>query len=130
MMGKAGMVIVKLDHALQPKVESVVPLDDGRASALQFRYLFVTDARGLLAIDVTDPQHPRTVDAARVPLADGRRVYLARTYAYVAAGRQGLAIVDIERPEHMRLDQSFNAGGRLVDAPAVFVASTIPPLVP
>jgi hypothetical protein len=123
-MAKAGLVIVNLDHPLQPRVESVVPLDDGRASALQFRYLFVTDAQGLLAIDVTDPKHPRTVDASRVPLADGRRVYLARTYAYVAAGRQGLAIVDIERPEHMRLDQSFNAGGRLVDARDVVVAST------
>jgi len=123
-MAKAGLVIVNLDQPLQPRVESVVPLDDGRASALQFRYLFVTDAQGLLAIDVTDPKHPRTVEANRVPLADGRRVYLARTYAYVAGGRQGLAIVDIERPEHMRLDQLFNAGGRMVDARDVVVAST------
>jgi hypothetical protein len=123
-MAKAGLVIVNLDQPLQPRVESVVPLDDGRASALQFRYLFVTDAKGLLAIDVTDPKHPRTIDANRVPLADGRRVYLARTYAYVAGGRQGLAIVDIERPEHMRLDQIFNAGGGLVDARDVVVAST------
>src|SRR5258708_30232600 len=123
-MAKAGLVIVNLDHPLQPEVESVVPLDGGRASALQFRYLFVTDAQGLLAIDVTDPKHPRSIDAGRVPLADGRRLYLERTYAYVAGGRQGLAIVDIERPEHMRLDQFFNAGGPLADARDVVVAST------
>ena len=123
-MAKAGLVIVNLDEPLQPRIESVVPLDDGRASALQFRYLFVTDARGFLAIDVTDPKHPRPIEGSRVPLADGRRVYLARTYAYVAGGRQGLAIVDIERPEQMRLDQLFDAGGRLVDARDVVVAST------
>src|SRR5258707_14010566 len=113
-MAKAGLVIVNVDQPLQPLVESIVPLNDGRASALQFRYLFVTDAQGLLAIDVTDPKHPRAIDAGRVPLADGRRVYLARTYAYVAGGRQGLAIVDIERPEHMRLDSFFNAASPLV----------------
>ena len=37
-----------------------------------------------------------------MPLQDAQRVYLARTYAYVAAGKQGLAIVDIEQPEHMQ----------------------------
>jgi len=38
---------------------------------------------------------------------------LARTYAYVAAGAQGRAIVDIERPEHPRLDQTFDAGAAI-----------------
>ena len=42
-------------------------------------------------------------------------MYLARTYAYVAAGSAGLAIVDIERPERPRLDQTFNANGSLND---------------
>jgi len=121
---KIGVVIVNLDQPLQPRVESVVPLNDGRASALQFRYLFVTDAQGLQVIDVTDPKHPRPIDDNRVALANGQRIYLARTYAYVASGREGLAIVDIERPEHMRLDQLFNAGGRLSDTRDVVVAST------
>ena len=40
--------------------------------------------------------------AARlVALEDAREVYVARTYAYVAAGRQGLAIVDVTRPTEM-----------------------------
>ena len=122
-MAAVGLVIVNLEQPLTPRVESVVPLVDGRASALQFRYLFVTDAQGLRAIDVTQASHPRLV-GDRVALADGRRIYLARTYAYVAAGRQGLAIVDIERPEQMRLDQTFTADGRLGDARDVVVAST------
>jgi hypothetical protein len=121
---KIGVVIVNLDQPLKPHVESVIPLNDGRASALQFRYLFVTDAEGLRVIDVTDPKHPRSIDDNRIPLTNGQRIYLARTYAYVAGGGQGLAIIDIERPEHMRLDQLFNAGGRLTDTRDVVVAST------
>lgn len=116
----AGVVILNLDDPLHPKVESVVPLQDARASALQFRYLFVTDREGLVAIDVTDKQHPVVVPGA-VPLADAQRVYLARTYAYVAAGKQGLAIVDIEQPEHMKM---FQVVDTLHDARDVVVAST------
>ena len=32
-------------------------------------------------------------------IADARGLYVARTYAYVAAGAQGLVIVDVEQPE-------------------------------
>ncbi len=120
----SGLIIVNLDQPLKPKVESVLPLDGARASALQFRYLFVTDAQGLEAIDVTDPARPRKIPENLIALDNAQRVYLARTYAYVAGGRQGLAIVDIERPEHMRLEQLFNAGGHLSDARDVVVAST------
>jgi hypothetical protein len=119
----AGLVILNLDDPLHPQLESVVPLPQVRASALQFRYLFVTDRDGLKAIDVTDPRHPRVVPGG-VPLADAQRVYLARTYAYVAAGRQGLAIVDIEQPEHARLQQLFDAGGALQEVHDVVVGST------
>ena len=119
----AGVVILNLDDPLHPKVESVVPLQGARASALQFRYLFVTDREGLKTIDVTDKKHPQPV-AGVIPLQDAERVYLARTYAYVAAGKQGLAIVDIERPEHMQLHQLFDEGGALHDVRDVVVAST------
>ena len=40
--------------------------------------------------------------ARRVKIADARSVYVARTYAYVAGGKQGLVIVDVERPEQPR----------------------------
>jgi hypothetical protein len=119
----AGIVILNLDDPFHPKVESIVPLQDARASALQFRYLFVTDAQGLRAIDITDKKHPR-VSEEMIPLQDAQRVYLARTYAYVAAGKQGLGIVDIEKPEHMKLHQMFDADGAIKDARDVIVAST------
>ncbi len=67
-------------------------------------------------LDVTDLAQPKPVPGALVPLDDARNVYVARTYAYVAAGKQGMAIVDVEQPEHPRLDQIFNAGGSLNDA--------------
>jgi hypothetical protein len=64
------------------------------------------------------------VAGAVIPLANARRVYLARTYAYVAAGAEGLAIIDIERPEAPRLYQKFNAGGVLNDSRDVVIGST------
>jgi hypothetical protein len=119
----AGLVILNLDDPLHPHVESVVPLKDVRASALQFRYLFVTDAEGMKVLEITDKEHPLLVNSV-IPLEDAHRVYLARTYAYVAAGKQGLAIVDIEKPEQMRLYQLLNEDGAVSDARDVVVGST------
>ena len=51
-------------------------------------------------------------------------MYVARTYAYVAAGSEGLAIIDVERPEHMQEYMRFNAQGRLTDSRDVVVATT------
>jgi hypothetical protein len=42
----AGLVVVNLDEPLAPKLEAVVALNNGHSVALQFRYLFVTDADG------------------------------------------------------------------------------------
>jgi hypothetical protein len=59
-----------------------------------------------------------------VALSDAKRVYLARTYAYVAAGSEGLAIVDIEKPEQPKLYMAYTAEGKLNDARDVIVATT------
>jgi hypothetical protein len=119
-----GLVIVDLVDPLKPKLTAVVPLTGARASALQFRYLFVTDDSGLRVVDVTDPARPRIVSGANVALADAHRVYVARTFAYVAAGKEGLAIIDVERPESPKLYGMFTADGKLNDARDVIVAST------
>jgi hypothetical protein len=121
---KAGLVVVDLDNPLKPRVTAVVPLSDPRASALQFRYLWVTDARGLEVLDVTRLDKPRLVEGATVPLADARRVYVARTYAYVAAKAEGLVIVDVKRPEHPQIYQRVTFDGKLNDAEDVVVGST------
>ena len=121
---KAGLVVVDLNDPLKPKVTSVVALPEVRASALQFRYLWVTDARGLEVLDVTRLDRPRLVEGATVPLADARRVYIARTYAYVAAKAEGLVIVNVKRPEHPEVYQKVTFGGKLNDAEDVTVGST------
>jgi hypothetical protein len=106
------------------------PLREPRAIAVQFRYAFVIDADGLKVLDVTDvtnrqqPGPPKPVEGAVVELADARGLYLGRTYAYVAAGAQGLAIVDIEKPEAPKLDQTFDAGGEIDDAFDVKIGAT------
>ncbi len=120
----AGLVVVDLDQPLQPRHVATVPLNDGRASALQFRYLFVTDADGLKVVDVTSPEAPVLVRNNLIALDDANKLYLARTYAYVAAGRDGLVIVDIERPEAMREFTRYDAGGQLSDSQDVVVATT------
>ena len=120
----AGLVIVDLDDPLKPKLAAVVPLRGARAAALQFRYVFALDDDGVTTIDVTDPTRARQVGSARVTLADARRIYVARTYAYVAAGAEGLAIIDVERPELPKLVMKFTADGKLTDARDVVVGST------
>ena len=121
---KRGLAIVSVDVPLEPKLVAEVPLTDVRASALQFRYLFVVDGEGLKTIDVTDPKSPRLVQNNTVRLGDAHRVFVSRTYAYVAGGKDGLVIVDAEKPEALREYQRFNAGGALNDARDVIVATT------
>ena len=48
-----GLVVVDLADPLHPRLAAVRPLRDARASALQFRYLWVTDAEGVKLFDVT-----------------------------------------------------------------------------
>ena len=120
-----GLEVVDLDNPLQPRITAEIGeqvLRDARGIAIQFRYAFVVDREGLKVLDVTDLSHPTPVRGATVPLDDARNLYVARTYAYVAAGRQGLAIVDVTRPEQPHLDQMFTASGSLNDANDVKLA--------
>jgi hypothetical protein len=119
-----GVVVLDMADPLKPHLLATLPIDDVRATALQFRYLFVLDRSGLHVVDATHPDQPRLVPGAAVPLKDARRVYLARTFAYVADGADGVAIIDVERPETPHLYQLFNAGGAIKDASDVVVGAT------
>ena len=121
---KQGLVIVDLDQPEAPSLAAIVPLNDARASALQFRYLFVTDESGLRVIDVSNPAAPKLLEDAHVALNDARKVYVARTYAYIAAGADGLAIVDVWKAEQPELLRLFDAGGVIDDANDVIVGTT------
>ena len=120
----AGLVVVNLDDPLHPRLAATVPLRDVRASAAQFRYLFVTDAAGVETLDISRLEAPTIVPGATVALNDARKIYVARTYAYVAAGAEGLVILDVEKPEHPKIDQRVTLDGQLNDARDVIVATT------
>ncbi len=106
-----GLVVVDLSNPAAPKVTAEVGgFKDPNSVAVQFRYAFVTDKEGLKVLDTTNLAEPKLVPGAMVPLEDARSVYVARTYAYVAGGKQGLVIVDVEKPEHPKIDQIVTSG--------------------
>lgn len=126
---KKGLVVLDLSTIslgdMKPRVVKVIPELQGVTSvSVQFRYAFVTDSKGLAVVDVTDPAKAAVVPGARIAFEQAHDVYVARTYAYVSAGKQGLAIVDVENPEKPVLDQMFTAGGALNDVRQTRVAIT------
>ena len=119
-----GLVVVDLSDPDTPKLAAVRTLRDARASAVQFRYLWVTDAEGVKLFDITSLRNPVAVPEATVPLADARRMYIARTYAYVAAKQEGLVILNVTNPRAPKVYQKVTLGGALNDAEDVIVGTT------
>ncbi len=112
----AGLVVIDLTDPTKPRISSVLgPEEVGRPTSIgvQFRYGFVCDEEGVHVLDTTDIAHPRVVTKVDVP--DAHRLYVARTYCYVAAGENGLVILNVENPERPFVDQVFNAGGCIND---------------
>ncbi len=120
----AGIVELDMNDPLHPRVVTVIPIRGARATMQQFRYLFVADGAGFDVVDVTHPGYPRILTGAHLPLSDAQRVFVARTYAYVADGHDGLAIIDVERPERPHITQMYTAHGRLDDARDVVIGAT------
>jgi hypothetical protein len=126
-----GLVILDINDPLNPKIvgQTGAPaLKRPRAISIQFRYGFIVDDEGLKVLDVTSPEGAHLVEGAIVRLSDARDVYVARTYAYVANGKEGIAIINVENPERPGEGkdgvEKYNAEGRLNDAHQVKVAMT------
>ncbi len=119
-----GLAVIDLNDPLNPRLAAELPLTDARASTVQFRYLWVTDADGVKLFDLTNMGAPVAVPAGTILLGDARRAYVSRTYLYVAAGRDGLVIVNVTRPRSPVELTRFTADGALNDAQDVTVAST------
>ncbi len=113
-----GLVVVDLNTPLKPKITAIIGEAEGlshpHSSTAQFRYSFVTDEHGVAVLDISNPMSPRVVH--HVPVDDAHSIYVARTYAYVAAGKHGLVILDITRPDAAFVDQVYNANGCIQDA--------------
>lgn len=127
-VGKNGLFVLGLSNTELKEPTVLAELSRGefknpRAVGVQFRYAFVTDDAGFKVVDITDPVKPRLISEATIPLKRAQRFYLARTYAYVANGEEGLAFIDITNPEKPKLERMFNADGALTDVRAVQVGS-------
>jgi hypothetical protein len=121
-----GLYVVDVSDPMHPRIAGSLTngfLRNPRCIGVQFRYGFITDDDGLKIVDLTEPTRPIPIPRATVRLNHARRLYVARTYVYIANGPEGLAIVDIENPERPFIDQIFNANGALNDTRAVQIGS-------
>jgi hypothetical protein len=119
-----GLVVIDLDDPLHPKKVAVREMKDARASAVQFRYLWVTDADGVKLFNITNLADPVAIEAGTIPLANARKLYVARTYLYVAGKSEGLVIVNVTKPEAPEIYLKETFGGDMIDVEDVVVAST------
>jgi len=119
-----GVVVLDMTDPLKPQYVATVAIANAQAAQAQFRYLFVSAKDGLHVVDITQPAQAHEVQSAFVPLRDAHKLHVARTYAYVADGADGLAIIDVTNPEKPAVYQLFNAGGKIADAHDVVVATT------
>lgn len=111
-----GLVVVGLEDPLNPVVTAILGnevLNGPKAVQAQFRYAFVCDEEGVKVLDITKLHAPQLVSVLDLPTA--HNIYLARTYAYVAGGESGLIILDITNPEQPKIDQIYDAEGRIND---------------
>jgi len=112
----AGLVVICLDDPKHPIVTEVLGKDllhHPKAMAAQFRYGFAIDDDGLKVLDMTDLAHPRPV--VQMALPEANSIYVARTYAYIAGGKHGLIIVDVENPEKPHIEEVYTAEGEIND---------------
>ena len=110
-----GLAIVDIENPFKPRLVRIVSegIVNPQAVQVQFRYAFVCDMDGVKVLDVTNLEAPEHV--AALPMRGAKNIYVARTYAYVAAGTEGLKILDVSNPREPKLDQVFNAGGKIAD---------------
>lgn len=128
--GKKRLQLKELEAVARPanptdlKVVAVIPMNKPKAVRIQFRYAYVVDADGLKVVDITVPEKAKKVEKALVPFKDARNVYLSRAYALVSAGSEGVAFVDIMKAEEPKIEQVYNAGGKLNDVNDIKVGMT------
>jgi hypothetical protein len=112
----AGVVVVSIATPDKPEVKAVIGpkyLKHPVCVSAQFRYAYIADKEDIKVFDITELANPKPVSKIAVPHV--HNIYLGRTYAYCAAGKQGLVILDIEHPQMPRIDQVYNADGCIND---------------
>lgn len=64
------------------------------------------------------------VPSGTIPLADARKMYVARTYLYIAGKSDGLVIANVTRPAAPVIYRKETFGGRMTDVEDVIVGTT------
>ena len=111
-----GLVVVSLHEPTKPCVTAIIGkefLNKPVSVQVQFRYAFVGDKEGLKVLDVTDLSNPQPV--TKLEMHGIHNLYVARTYAYIAAGHYGLVIVDVKNPEAPQVKKIYTAHGKIND---------------
>ena len=123
----AGLVVVDLDDPLQPRHVATMPLQRRPRLGAAVPLSVGDRRRGAEAVRRHRSRTRRArCPSATVPLADARRVYLARTYAYVAAKqrRAGDRQHHQSRAAQRSTGRSDASTARMNDVEDVIVAST------
>jgi hypothetical protein len=123
----AGVVVLQLATPTKPEVKAIIGekyVHHPTCVAAQFRYAYIGDEEGIKVFDITDVENAKPVSKIKIPHV--HNIYMARTYAYVAAGPLGLVILDIENPAKPKVDQIFNADGAINDLHDVKLGATYP----
>lgn len=129
-----GLYVIDINDPTNPQITAELGETDGinhpHDVVFQFRYAFVTDKDGLKVLNISNLAKPKVVkdkqkNTVVVALGDAHKLTLSRTYALVAAGKDGLAIIDISKAEEPKLEQMFNVGGEINDTHDVKVGMTV-----
>lgn len=131
----AGIKVLDMKDPLHPRLletPGLAKLKNPKKIVFQFRYGFVIDDDGVKTVDITNPENPMLQSPfgrglqSHYAIPDARDIVLCRTYAYVAAGAQGLVILNVEKPmdSYTWNPIVFNGDGALVDSTAVRVGMT------
>jgi len=122
-----GLIIVDIEEPTEPKVAATVTspyILNAKAISIQFRYAFVVDNEGMKVLDITNPEKPKPLNKASISMSGANDIYVARTFAYIAGGAEGLIIVDIEKPEEPFIYKIYNADGIINDTRGVKIGIT------
>ena len=110
--GPVLRVIMNVADYLPPIQAEVILPYDGRSIVIAGNHAFITSAYGLLVYDVSE-LYP--VYVTELPWSFGaHEIQLQGGYAYVAAGAQGLAIIDVNVPTSPRLVSLTDTPGNAV----------------
>ena len=68
------------------------------AVAISGNYAYIDSAGRLAVVDISDKAHPQIIGQSEVLFSAAKDIQLSGNYAYIAAGTEGLFIVNIATP--------------------------------